>query len=77
MKKEDYDHWSKMKDWEVLEFCAGTEHDPRTHAARHIMEIRRAERSAKASEKSAIAARWSAIAAFISAIVAIIVLFKT
>ena len=76
MKKEDYQHWSKMEDWEVLEFCAGTDHDARTHAARHIMEIRRSDRAAKASERAAIAARWSAVAALISAIVALVVLFK-
>jgi hypothetical protein len=76
VKKEDYESWSKMADWEVLEFCAGTEHDARTHAARHIMEIRRSERAAKASERAAAAARWSAVAAFISAIVAIVALLK-
>lgn len=76
MKKEDYDGWREKKDWDVLEFCAGTEHDPRTHAARHIMEIRRAERTARASERAAAAARWSAIAAFISAVVATVAIFK-
>lgn len=76
MKKEDYERWSELEDWQVLEFCAGTEHDPRTHAARHIMEIRRSERAAKAAERAAAAARWSAVAALISAVVAIFALLK-
>ena len=70
MTKEDYQALSKLEDWQLLELCTGGEQDTRTHAARHLMEIRRADLAARSSQRAVIAARWSAVAACVSALVA-------
>jgi hypothetical protein len=69
MKKEDYETWMKQEDWELLGYTQAVEHDPRRHAALHILEMRR---TLQAVEQSARAAKWAAVAAIGSLIVSLI-----
>lgn len=75
MNIPDYERYMAMSDRELIGFLPENEGSERKHAAHHILELRRAERAAKASEQAAVAARWSAIAAFLSVLVAVAALF--
>jgi hypothetical protein len=72
MNKEDYELYVKQEDWELLRYTQAVEHDPRRHAALHILEMRRTQRAAALSAR---AAMWAAVAAIGSLIVSIVNLF--
>jgi hypothetical protein len=72
MTKTDYETYSKQEDWELLGYTQAVEHDPRRHAALHILEMRRTQRAVQFSAR---AAMWAAIAAIGTLLVSVVGLF--
>jgi hypothetical protein len=72
MKREEYEHYKKMSDADLLDFVTETQGSQRGHLARHILATRQHDTMKRATIWAAIAAGASALGALFQAGIALL-----